>query len=63
MVALPDVRAEGGGAACGDVTECLALLARENIGPAVEEFLSVLAEDIGDFQPIGGHRCRTGSAE
>jgi hypothetical protein len=52
VVALPDVRAERGGAACGDVA-----------APVLQEFLSVLAEDIGDFQPIRVHRCRTGSAE
>jgi hypothetical protein len=63
MVALPDVCAEGGGAACGDVAEGLELPARENVAPVLEEFLSMLSEDIGDFQPIRVHRCRTGSAE
>jgi hypothetical protein len=63
VVALPDVRAESGCTACGDVPEGLELLARENISPALEEFLSVPAEDIGDFEPIGVHGLRTGPAE
>jgi hypothetical protein len=44
--------AEHGGTACADVTEYLALLIRPHAAPAVEEFLSVLSEDIGDFQPM-----------
>jgi hypothetical protein len=51
VVALLDVRAKGGCAACDDVLECLPLLGRQNVSPAIEEFLTVLAEDIGDFQP------------
>jgi hypothetical protein len=44
--------AESGGTACADVAENLALWVRPYAAPAVQEFLSVRAEDIGDFQPM-----------
>src|SRR5215467_2427276 len=47
MIALLDAGAKRGGAACADVAE----------------FLSVLAEDIGDFQSAFAHRWRAGSSE
>ena len=51
VVALLYVGAEGGGAACADIAERLPLLGRQYVSPAIEELLTVLAEDIGDFQP------------
>ena len=50
MVALLYIGAEGGGAARADIPESLPLLGRQHVSPAIEEFLTVLAEDIGDFQ-------------
>ena len=50
MVALLYIGAEGGGAARADIPESLPLLGRQHVSPAIEEFLAVLAEDIGDFQ-------------
>jgi hypothetical protein len=50
MVALVYLRAKGGGTACADVAECFALLRRQCVTPALQELLSVLSEDIGDFQ-------------
>src|SRR3954454_3220314 len=58
VVALPYVCAKGGGAARADIPERLPLLGRQYISPALEEFLTVLAEDIGDFQPGFRHRFR-----
>ena len=58
VVALPNVGAEDGGAACADIAESLPLLRRQYRTPAIEEFLTVLAEDISDFQPGFRHRLR-----
>src|SRR5260370_25532963 len=58
VVAGEDVRAERGGAACGDVTENPLLLGGQHMAPAVEEFLAVLAEDIANFESLVAHRCR-----
>jgi hypothetical protein len=63
VVTLFDACAQGGGSACADVTECLALLGREAVTPARKEILFVLAKDIGDFQPMFSHRCRPLSRE
>src|SRR6266849_3676118 len=52
VVTLLQVCAERSGTACADVSECLPLLARQYFSPAIQELLTVLAEDIGDFQPI-----------
>lgn len=49
VIALLDVSAESDGTACADVPEYPELLGREDITPATEEFLFVLAKDIGDF--------------
>jgi hypothetical protein len=49
VVTLLQVCAERGGTACADVSECLPLLARQYFFPAIQELLTVLAEDIGDF--------------
>jgi len=48
-IALLHECAEEDGTARADVPENLALLVRQHAAPAVEEFLSVLSEDIGDF--------------
>jgi hypothetical protein len=40
------------GSARADVSECSALLGMEHMPPLPEEFLFVLAKDIGDFQPM-----------
>ena len=63
MRKLFDSRAEGGGSACADVPERLALVGRESMAPSRQELLLVLAKDIGDFQPMFGHRCRPSSLE
>lgn len=57
LVALLDVCAKSGGSACADVSECSALLGIEHMPPLAEEFLLVLTKDIGDFEPMLGHRC------
>jgi hypothetical protein len=58
-VTLFDVMdAEFGGAACDDIPECPALLARKRMAPAIQELLSVLPEDIGDFESPRCHRRR-----
>lgn len=49
VVALFDVRAEGGGLACADVSENSKLMVGNNVAPSFEKFLFVLAKDIGDF--------------
>ena len=50
-VTLFDVMdAEFGGAECDDIPECPALLAGKRMAPAIQELLSVLPEDIGDFE-------------
>lgn len=58
VVALLYVCAERSRAARADIPENLLLLGRQHISPALEEFLTVLAEDIGDFQPMFRHRRR-----
>ena len=59
MITLLYLGTECGGAARADVSECLALLGRQYMVPAFQEFLTALSEDIGDFQPmgvtVGGH--------
>jgi hypothetical protein len=54
-ITLLDVRPQSGGAACADVPECPPLLPGQSMSPCGEEFLFVLAKDIGDFQPMFGH--------
>src|ERR1051325_11168436 len=49
MVTLLDVCAKRSSTARTDVSECLPLLGRQHIPPAIEEFLTVLTENIGDF--------------
>jgi hypothetical protein len=62
-VALLQVRAKSGGSACADVSECSALMGIQHMPPVPEKLLFVLAKDIGDFQPMFGHRCRPSSFE
>jgi hypothetical protein len=62
-IALFDMSAEGGGAACADVSECSKLLPREGMTPSLEEFLFVLTKDIGDFETLFAHLCRPSSLE
>ena len=50
VVALLNVTAEGSRAARADIPESLPLLGRQHVSPAIEEFLTVLTEDVGDFQ-------------
>ena len=54
-IALLDMGAESGRAACADVTEYTALLAGQCMSPLGHELLFVLAKDIGDFEPMLGH--------
>jgi hypothetical protein len=61
VIALLHVSAKRGGAACADVTEYSPLMGRECVAPSLEEFLFVLAKDIGDFQPMLDHCCRGSS--
>lgn len=63
VVTLFDVRAESGGLAGADGPECLSLLSRECVSPAIKELLTVLAKDIGDFEPMFGHRRRPSSSD
>src|ERR1700694_202873 len=49
VIALLYVGAEGGRAARADIPESLPLLGRQYRSPAIQEFLTMLAEDIGDF--------------
>jgi hypothetical protein len=46
-----------------DIPECLHLLPIERVAPVLEELLSVLSEDIGDFRPMLTHFWRTLSSE
>jgi hypothetical protein len=61
VVTLLQVCAERCGTARADVSECLPLPTRQYFSPAIQELLTVLAEDIGDFQPRLGHRRRPSS--
>ena len=54
-IALLDMGAESGCAACADVTECTALLRGQTMSPLGPELLFVLTKDIGDFEPMLGH--------
>jgi hypothetical protein len=63
VIALLNELAERGSAARADIPEGLPLLGRQHVSPAVQELLPVLTEDIGDFQSVLVHRCRTLSWE
>jgi hypothetical protein len=49
MITLLHLRAQLGSTARADVSECFALLRRQCVTPALQELLTVLAEDIGDL--------------
>jgi hypothetical protein len=55
VIALLQMSAKRGGAACADVPEGSQLMGRERVTPSLEELLFVLAKDIGDFQPMSAH--------
>ena len=55
VVALLDVSAQGGSPAGGDVAQGAALLRRERAAVAVEEGITIVAEDLGHFEPRSGH--------
>ena len=57
VIALLQMSAKRGGAACADVSECPQLLGRKHMAPSLKELLFVLAKDIGDFKPMIGHCC------
>ena len=57
VIALLQMSAKRGGAACADISECSSLLGRKCMAPSLEKLLFVLAKDIGDFQPMAGHCC------
>ena len=61
VVALLYVCAERGRAARADIPEGLPLLGRQYISPTIEEFLPVLAKDVGEFQLVFHHRRRPSS--
>lgn len=63
LIALFHVRAKFGGSTRADVSECPALLGIEHMPPLPEEFLFVLAKDIGDFKPMFYHPCRPSALE
>jgi hypothetical protein len=56
LVALLDVAAQCGSAAGADVTESLPLWWGDDVAPLLQEFLSILAKDIGHFEPMFSHR-------
>jgi hypothetical protein len=58
MIALLYLGAERSSTACADVSEGFALLRRKHVPPTLQEFLSVLAEDVGDFRLGRTHRLR-----
>jgi hypothetical protein len=62
-VALFQPTPESGGAAGADVMESFPLGRRDGVPPAAQEMPSILAKDIGDFQPMFTHRCRPSSRE
>ena len=57
-VALLDVPAAGRGPALRDVAQCAALSRREDGGEGVEEGGSMIADDIGHFEPMRDHGWR-----
>jgi len=54
-IALLEVSAESGRAACADVAEYTALLGGQFTSPPSHELLFVLTKDIGDFEPMLCH--------
>ena len=62
-VALLQPTPESGGAAGADVMESFPLGRRDGVPPAAQEMLSILAKDIGDFQPMFTHLLRPSPSE
>ena len=58
MIALLDLGTERGGTACADVSEYFTLLWGQHVSPAIQKFLTMLVEDIGDFESLFPHRRR-----
>ena len=56
-VALLDVSAQRRGPAGRDVAQGAALLGRERVAVAIEEGITMVAKDIGHFEPRSGHGC------
>lgn len=63
VITLLDVAAQCGGATGADVVEGFALPGRDNMSPLPEEFRSVFTNDIGQFEPMFGHRLRPSPSE
>lgn len=63
VVTLLQVCAERDGTTCANVSECLPLRARQYMSPALQQFLAIQAEDIGDFQPMLHYYRRPSSLE
>ena len=57
LVALLDVPAQRRSPAGRDVAQGAALLGRERVAVAIEEGITMVAEDIGHFEPRSGHGC------
>jgi hypothetical protein len=59
VITLLEARAEGGGATGADVSEYFALRSGKRVSPAAKELLCVQTKDIGYFQPMLRHECRS----
>ena len=55
VIAFLDVSAQGGSPAGGDVAQGATLLRRERVAVAVEEGITIVADDLGHFEPRSGH--------
>jgi len=62
-IALLQPTAQGGGAAGTEVMKSFPLGSRDGVPPAAQEALSVLAKDLGDFQPRFLHLLRPSPSE
>ena len=56
MVTFLNVAAQSGSAAGADVMEGFLLWWRQGVPPLIQEFLPVLSDDIGHFEPTFPHR-------
>ena len=62
-IALLQPTAQGGGAASREVMKRFPLGSRDGVPPAAQEALSVLAKDLGNFQPRFPHLLRPSPSE